>query len=110
MIVAKSATWSYLKRAWGDALKFKRASRSLAETGLEKEASLLTCWILAVAKSSVILQSQMQLQAAHEGVPNSFIQVLSRIHPSPTVVNFFWIHTLSFNSSRPLSQPPQARI
>ena len=33
MIVAKSATWSYLKRAWGNALKFKRASRSLAKTG-----------------------------------------------------------------------------
>ena len=33
MIVAKSAAWSYLKRAWGNALKFKRASRSLAKTG-----------------------------------------------------------------------------
>ena len=33
MIVAKSATWSYLKRAWGNDQKFKRASRSLAKTG-----------------------------------------------------------------------------
>ena len=33
MMVAKSATWSYLKRAWGNDLKFERASRSLAKTG-----------------------------------------------------------------------------
>ena len=34
MMVAKPATWSYLKRAWGNDLKFERASRSLAKTGL----------------------------------------------------------------------------
>ena len=34
MIVAKSAAWSYLKRAWGNDQKFKRASRSLAKTVL----------------------------------------------------------------------------
>ena len=34
MMVAKSATWSYLKRAWDNDLTFERASRSLAKTGL----------------------------------------------------------------------------
>ena len=33
MMVAKSATWSYLKRAWDNDLTFERASRSLAKTG-----------------------------------------------------------------------------
>ena len=33
MMVAKSATWSYLKRAWDSYLTFERASRSLAKTG-----------------------------------------------------------------------------
>ena len=33
LIVAKSVTWSYLKRAWDNHLKFKHASRSLAKTG-----------------------------------------------------------------------------
>ena len=36
----------------------------------------------------------------NEGLPNSLVQVLSRIHPSPTVVNFFWIHPLASNSSQ----------
>ena len=34
MMVAKSATWSYLKRAWDNDLTFERASRSLAKTGV----------------------------------------------------------------------------
>ena len=34
MMLAKSTTWSYLKRAWDNDLTFKRASRSLAKTGL----------------------------------------------------------------------------
>ena len=33
MMAAKSTTWSYLKRAWGNELTFERASRSLAKTG-----------------------------------------------------------------------------
>ena len=33
MMAAKSATWSYLKRAWDNDLTFERASRSLAKTG-----------------------------------------------------------------------------
>ena len=33
MTVAKSTTWSYLKRAWDNHLTFERASRSLAKTG-----------------------------------------------------------------------------
>ena len=32
-MAAKSATWSYLKRAWDNDLTFERASRSLAKTG-----------------------------------------------------------------------------
>ena len=34
MMAAKSATWSYLKRAWDNDLTFERASRSIAKTGL----------------------------------------------------------------------------
>ena len=33
MMVAKPATWSYLKRGWDNDLAFERASRSLAKTG-----------------------------------------------------------------------------
>ena len=33
MMVAKSTTWSYLKRGWDNDLAFERASRSLAKTG-----------------------------------------------------------------------------
>ena len=36
MMAAKSATWSYLKRAWDNDLAFERASRSLAKTGWTK--------------------------------------------------------------------------
>ena len=39
MRAAKSATWSYLKRAWDNDLAFERASRSLAKTGFAPRLS-----------------------------------------------------------------------
>ena len=42
MMAAKSATWSYLKRAWDNDLTFERASRSLAETGSSFSSFLVT--------------------------------------------------------------------
>ena len=43
-----------------------------------------------------------------EGLPNSLVQVLSRIHPLAYGGELFWIHPLDSNSCRPLSRPPQA--
>ena len=36
----------------------------------------------------------------YEGLPNSLVQVLSRIHPKTTVADFFWIHPLPIVSGQ----------
>ena len=43
MMAATSTTWSYLKRAWDNDLKFERASRSLAKTGFRDPGMWSKC-------------------------------------------------------------------
>ena len=83
MMAAKSATWSYLKRAWDNDLIFARASRSLAKTAL--------CWKLLGVKTRPDVPRRAKTHPRrHQDVPRCAKTVPRRLQNSDGP-RFWWV-------------------